>query len=201
MPRSAVGWIFLAGWLVACSSGGGSDGGKEGSAAADPSREASDVDPARDVRGADGVEVRYQFVDTPGGMTIEAVSDGEVQSLSCPTRTCAGYCDECAARACQAAGELAEACVRLVRDCSDSCTCAAIDGEGPGNSCGFPVCTTNRNLCYIGSGDPSTSDPTLPPDPAPDPAPDTDPTTPASRPSSASSSSPSSGSSAARPAE
>jgi hypothetical protein len=195
MVKRAAGWIFLAGWLVACGSGSGGPEARNRDSAADPGGESPDVAPARDVRGADGIEVQYQFVDTPGGMTIEAVSDSQVQSLSCPTRTCAGYCDECAARACQAAGELAAACAQLVSDCSDSCSCASNGGEGQPQSCGFPVCATNRNLCYIGNDDPSKLDPT----PFPEPAPDPDPTTPASRPSSASSA-PSSSSNAALPA-
>jgi hypothetical protein len=150
----------------------------------------SDVDPEgatpRRVRGADGVEVQYQFVDTSSGMTIEAVSGDQVQTLSCPTRTCAGYCDECAARACEASGELAEACQRLVNDCSQSCTCNN-SGAGQPSNCGFPVCATNRNLCYIGAADPSGVDLPLPSDPAPDPA---------SRPSSANGASSNAGSNA-----
>jgi hypothetical protein len=125
-------------------------------------------------------------------MTVEATSADQVLTQSCPTRTCAGLCDECAATACLAAGELAAACERLVANCSDSCSCGP--GAGQVGNCGFPVCTTDRNLCYIGDGLPAA----LPVDPSPDP----DPENPVIRPSgeSPSGSPSSSGSNAAQPA-
>jgi hypothetical protein len=170
MSRQAIGWVVLVGLSVACGSSGGTaqpdtePGSNNGEI--EPSTEANAADPAPDPA------VRYQFVGTPEGMTVEAVSGTEVQTFSCPTRSCAGFCDECAARACAASGELAGACAQLVRDCSDTCSC---NGEQGGiSSCGFPVCALNRNLCYIGdSGSLSV----------PGPQPDPNPLDPASRPS------------------
>jgi hypothetical protein len=146
------------------------------------------------VSGADGVT--YHMVETADGVSMEAVTSSEVQTVSCPVRTCGGLCDECAMRACQAAGELAAACERLVSDCRDACTCDS-SGIGAG-SCGLPVCATNRNLCYIGPGvDPRLLTPANP-EPEPDPSP-VSPTDGASSPSSAGTPAPS-GAGAAQPA-
>jgi hypothetical protein len=171
----------LVGFSVACSSGGGT---------AQPDSEAGsngEIEPSSEANATDTVApdpaVRYQFVGTPEGMTVEAVSATEVQTFSCPTRSCAGFCDECAARACAASGELSGVCAQLVRDCSDTCSC----NQEPGaiSSCGFPVCALNRNLCYIGESDQLS---------VPGPQPDPSPLNPASRPSNpAGSDAPSSG--------
>jgi hypothetical protein len=174
MLKQVIGCVVV-GLSVACGSAGGAapPDGEAGSndRAAEPSSEATDTtipDPA----------VRYQFVGTPEGMTVEAVSGTEVQTFSCPTRSCAGFCDECAARACAASGELAGICAQLVRDCSDTCSCNR-QPEGIA-SCGFPVCALNRNLCYIeNSAEPSTPD--APSGPQPDP----NPLDPSTRPSDA----------------
>lgn len=201
MPKRAVrrgvsrwAWAMCAAAAVwACGSDGSGSG--EGTPTGAPESEA-DVpaeEGTRDVRGADGVS--YRMVETAEGVVMEAVTDREVQTVSCPVRTCGGLCDECALRACQAAGELAEACERLVTDCNDSCTC---DGSGfaPG-SCGLPVCATNRNLCYIAPG----QDPLLPTPGDPEPRPDPSPVSPAdgSNPSNASTPAPN-GAGAAQPA-
>ena len=158
----AVGLCCLASvsGLGACSSGGGESNGAE------PEPGPAEQAPRR-VSGADGDdEVQYQLVETADGMTVEAVTSSQVQSFSCPTRSCQGVCDECAARACQAAGELSAACEGLVRSCNESCSCG-----GPAFSaanCGFPVCTTNRNLCYVGESEPSL-EPPVDPDVDPEP--------------------------------
>lgn len=184
-------WAVCAAAVWACGSGASGSGESEPANASE-----SDVDGApestRDVRGADGVT--YQMVETADGVTMEAVTSSEVQSVSCPTRTCAGLCDECALRACQAAGELAAACERLVSDCNGACTCD-VQGFGAG-SCGLPVCATNRNLCYIEPG----VDPRLPTpvDPEPDPSP-VSPIDGASNPSNAGTPAPN-GAGAAQPA-
>lgn len=182
MPKRVVGrrvcswaWVMGAAALWACGSGASGE-----SEPADTRGSDDDVAPhaTRDVSDADGVT--YQMVETAEGIVMEAVSSSDVQSVSCPIRTCGGLCDECAMRACQAAGELATACERLVRDCNDACTCDS-SGFAPG-SCGLPVCATNRNLCYVAP----ESDPRLlvPADPEPDPSPIT-PSNGASRPSNA----------------
>jgi len=198
MPKRAMGrgfpsWAWAmcaAAGLWACGASGGSDESEPASA-----RE-SDVEAApeatRDVSGADGVT--YRMVESADGVSMEAVTSSEVQTVSCPIRTCGGLCDECAMRACQAAGELAGACERLVSDCRDACTCDT-SGFGAG-SCGLPVCATNRNLCYIGPGvDPRLLDPV---DPEPDPSPFA-PSNGASTPSNAGTPAPN-GSGAAQPA-
>jgi len=176
MLRQAIGWVVLVGLSVACGSGGGT---------AQPDSEAGsngEIEPSSEANATDTVApepaVRYQFVGTPEGMTVEAVSGTEVQTFSCPTRSCAGFCDECAARACSASGELGGVCAQLVRDCSDTCSC---NGEPGGiSSCGFPVCALNRNLCYIENSD-DLSSPGTPSGPQPDP----NPLNPASRPPNA----------------
>jgi hypothetical protein len=185
--RSLLAAGVLAAGVLACSSGGGE------SAPATEAPEVVDREIDPDSAPPDTREVNYQFVDTPDGMTVEAISGDQVQSLSCPTRTCAGLCDECAAAACRAVGELAAACDRLTADCSSSCTCSGVGSDGP-SSCGFPVCATNRNLCYVGNDEGST--PGLPSGPAPDPAPES----PTTRPSGAPEAGSSSASSGARPA-
>jgi hypothetical protein len=176
MPKRAVGrrgwswaWAVCAAASVwACSSGGSSEPG-ESAPGSDPSSASSDVTPAdvapgetRDVRGADGL-VDYQLVETADGISMEAVTPTQVQTVSCPSRSCRGICDECAVRACAAAGELGEACERLARECNDTCTC---DGAGLNNNCGFPVCALNRNLCYVDPNQPLSPPPD---DPAPGP--------------------------------
>ena len=142
-----------------------------------PSADA-DEGAGRHVRGADGDEARYQLVDTSDGMTLEVVTPTDVQTFACPDSTCGSVCNECAARACEAVGELSEVCGRLVRDCNATCRCGAA-AFSPG-SCGFPVCATSGNLCYEAEGG---SLPT-PSDPEPDPNPITPPGGAADRPSS-----------------
>ena len=204
MPKRAVlrgvpswAWSMCAAAAVwACGSGASGSG-----ESAPANARGSEVDVAeegtRDVSGADGVD--YHMVDTADGVVMEAVSSSEVQTVSCPVRTCSGLCDECAMRACQAAGELAEACERLVSDCNDACTC---EGSGfAAGSCGLPVCATNRNLCYIDPG----LDPRLPAPGDPEPRPDPSPISPsdgASNPSNAGTpaDAPSNGAGAAQPA-
>jgi hypothetical protein len=162
---AAIGLLWGAGLLGGswgCSAGGAAEPASEGSPA-EPSRADEPLDPSR--AEPDSNDVVYQFVDTPNGMTVEATSGGAVQTQSCPNRTCAGFCDECAVRACLALGQLTGACERLVGDCNRACTCGGIEVNG--SNCGFPVCTTNRNLCYIGDG---SSQARLPPaGPEPDP--------------------------------
>lgn len=126
--------LGLGAGLWACGAGGDAEPA-EGSGAEPGEREVAP-------------EARYQFVPTPEGMVIEAVSEGAVQSFSCPTRTCAGLCDECAARACEAAGELGEACAALVSNCNETCRCGGPEQDVP--SCGFPVCAVDRMICYVG---------------------------------------------------
>jgi hypothetical protein len=174
---------LLAIGLVACSSGGGESTPSADARFAGPEVIAPEGTPA------DSREVNYQFVGTADGMTVEAISGDQVQTLSCPTRTCAGLCDECAAAACRAVGELAAACERLTADCSRSCACSGVGSDGL--NCGFPVCATNRNLCYIGEGEAAQSG--FPGGPVTDPSPEESPT---SRPSSASEAGSSSGSGA-----
>lgn len=111
-----------------------------------------------------GGGVRYQLVETPQGVSMEALTATAVHTFSCP-RTCSGLCDECAASACQAAGELLEVCTRLVRDCTTACTC---DTPASAFGCGFPVCTTDRYLCYVKDDERSLPAPAGPdPDPHP----------------------------------
>jgi hypothetical protein len=179
---------LLAMGLVACSSGGGESTPSADARFADPEVVAPEAIPPEGAP-ADSGEVNYQFVGTADGMTVEAISGDQVQTLSCPTRTCAGLCDECAAAACRAVGELAAACERLTADCSRSCTCSGVGSDGL--NCGFPVCATNRNLCYIDAGEAAESG--FPGGPVTDPSPEESPT---SRPSSASEAGSSSGSAA-----
>jgi hypothetical protein len=197
MLKRAIGWVVLGlgGFSLACGSGEGSSQ-TESEASAEPTRvEPASVPEANVPEASVPDAVRYQFVGTAEGMTVEAVSKAEVQTFSCPTPTCAGLCDECAARACEASGELAGACAALVRNCTDTCTCNQGPGSGIG-SCGFPVCAQNRNLCYYDGAD-EVLPGGVPGGPGPRPDPD-----PRIRPSSdPSSSTPSSaGANAAQPA-
>lgn len=142
MARRAVGGLMALLGLWACGSGDGSDSdaAREAGATSAPGEAASEQDVAP--------VARYQFVSTPDGMAVEALTDTQVQTFSCPTRTCAGLCDECAARACRSAGELGGACDLLVASCNDSCNCQG-GLENGSASCGFPVCTVDRMLCYV----------------------------------------------------
>jgi hypothetical protein len=153
--------IGLSG-LLAC----GSDaGGEAGAAPAAPGEaEPSEVEPTE---GAPALSGRYQFVETPEGMAVETFRAGSVQTVSCPVRSCAGLCDECAAAACRAAGELEAACNALVSSCAETCNC----GSG-GLGCGFPVCAFDRQICYLeGEGLSAAVPGGRPGDPGPDPAP------------------------------
>jgi hypothetical protein len=102
-----------------------------------------------------------------------------VTTFSCPTRSCAGLCDECAAQACRSAGELSGACQFLVTSCNDTCTC-----DAPNANCGFPVCAVDSMICYVG-GD--TSAPGGAPGGGPSDPTDPSPFGPAGRPSESSS--------------
>ena len=156
--RARVGSLWglgLALALGACS--GGDDTATSGASGAAP------ADPAALGEREVLPEAQYQFVPTPDGMVLEAVSEEGVQSFSCPTRNCAGLCDECAARACRAAGELGEACAALVTSCNTSCRCG---GEQSGaGSCGFPVCAADRMICYVGDEEPPAFGPDAPGEP------------------------------------
>lgn len=164
MMKRAFAWFLVAAGLSACSAG---DGASSVDESASPS--ASDA-PASDAVAPGERDVapvaRYRFVDTSDGMTVEATSDARVSTFSCPTRTCAGLCDECAAQACRSAGELSGACEFLVASCKDTCAC-----DAPNGNCGFPVCSFDSMICYVGgdtaapgTGAPggSPSDPTDP---------------------------------------
>jgi hypothetical protein len=158
MAKRALAGLLVVAGLWACSAGNEAAPDEPSTTPASPS--SGDVAPGeRDVAPL----ARYRFVDTPEGMTVEASTDAQVTTFSCPTRTCAGMCDECAARACSAAGELSEACQFLVNSCNDDCRC-----ESPGGNCGFPVCAANRMICYVGD---DTSAPELGPNGPADPSP------------------------------
>jgi hypothetical protein len=161
--------VALAGLLSACSSGG-EDAAGDG-ASVQPGQPTPGQAPAVDVdaESAPAPFGRYQFVDTPEGMTVEALRADGVLTLSCPARSCAGLCDECAAAACRAAGDLEAACALLAASCSERCNC---ESGGPG--CGFPVCAYDRQLCYIGDGEPleAAVPGTSPGAPGPDPSPE-----------------------------
>ncbi len=181
MRKSAFAAVVVAVWLAACSSGG------EGSSGADDGPSPADA-PESTEAGREPVDLDVQFVNTPGGMTVETISEREVQTFSCATSSCAGMCDECAAAACRDSGGLAGACRDLVALCKNTCTCAGGGGD-TGRDCGLPVCGVDLggiNVCMV-SNDPA--------DPASTPVPDAAPLDPAARP--ASSAAPSS---AARPA-
>ncbi|HTV20707.1 MAG TPA: hypothetical protein VMG12_18615 [Polyangiaceae bacterium] len=155
--RAFVGWVVSMG-LWACG------------AADDAPSDAAPASPAPGSAAPGGRDVtpvaRYQFVSTPEGMAVEAVSERQVQTFSCPSRTCAGLCDECAARACRAAGELSGACRLVVSSCNDSCSCPG-GTEGSG-SCGFPVCSVDRMVCLVGDAtDGLGGGPSAPGDPSP----------------------------------
>lgn len=178
MRKSAFATIVMTVWLGACGSGG--EGASDGDAPA-PADTPGSTEGAREP-----VDLDVQFVDTPGGMTVEAISEREVQTFSCANASCAGMCDECAATACRASGGLAGACRDLVAQCKNSCTCP---GSETGRGCGLPVCGVNLggiNVCMI--GDDAV-------DGASTPVPDATPLDPAARPASAANPS-----SAARPA-
>jgi hypothetical protein len=156
-----LGAVALSG-LVACSSGSGGASEEAAPEAAPP------VDVDAPAEGAADAPGRYQFVETPGGMTVESIRADGVQTLTCPTRSCLGLCDECAAAACRAAGELEAVCSGLVRSCTEACNC-----DSGGQRCGFPVCAYDRQLCYIGDDVPESELPGVDPnDPLPDPAPE-----------------------------
>jgi hypothetical protein len=102
-------------------------------------------------------------MDTADGMAIEAASAERSTLFLCPQRSCNGMCDECAAEACRASGESAEACQFLVSSCADTCNCTS---GGPG--CGFPVCALDRMICYVGDETSAPgSSPSEPGDPSP----------------------------------
>jgi hypothetical protein len=159
MTKQAL--FLVAAGLWACGGAGEAPAGEEDSTVSStaPAPSSGDVAPGE---GDVAPVARYRFVDTTDGMTVEATSDDQVTTFSCPTRTCGGMCDECAARACSAAGELSEACQFLVTSCNDTCRC-----ESPGGNCGFPVCAADRMICYV--DDTSTLDlgPNGPTDPSP----------------------------------
>ena len=170
----ALGLALLAGVgcssLVACGADEGTPPGGDAPADVAPAHATpgNDLDPAN---GAPQPFGRYQFVETDEGMTIEAQGANSVQTFSCPVRSCPGLCDECAAAACRAAGELESACAALVATCSDACNC------GPGSmGCGFPVYAFDSRICYIGDGQLTAPAPESPQDgpqgPAPDPQPE-----------------------------
>jgi hypothetical protein len=173
MAKRALAWFLVAAGLGACSAG------EEASPADESNPSSSDVAPSSDEVAPAERDVapvaRYRFVDTSDGMTVEASTDTQVSTFSCPTRTCAGLCDECAAQACRSAGELSGACEFLVASCNDSCTC-----ESPNGNCGFPVCALNSMICYVGD---DTSAPGFGPNDPTDPSP----FGPAGRPSESSS--------------
>lgn len=170
--RASAGFLVAVG-LWAC--GAGDEAAPRERAATPASPSSDEVAPGeRDVAPL----ARYRFVDTSEGMTVEATTDEQVATFSCPTRTCGGMCDECAARACSAAGELAGACQFLVDSCNDTCRC-----ESPGGNCGFPVCAADRMICYVSD---EVSAPELGPNGPTDPSP----FGPAGRPSESGSSDP-----------
>jgi hypothetical protein len=163
---------FLAVGLWACGAGN-DDAGNERDGSAEPGANGavapSDTPAAEvDVAPEGAAATRYQFVETPGGMTVEAIRADGVQTTSCPTRTCAGMCDECALAACRAAGELEGVCGALLATCESSCTCQSGSGAF---ACGFPVCSQNRWVCYLGDGQLPAEIPGDPagPDPTPEP--------------------------------
>jgi hypothetical protein len=173
MKLSAFG-VVVAGWLAACSSG------DEGSSSSDDgASQSSSSAPASGSGAREPVELDVRFVETPGGMTVEAISEREVQTFSCATRSCAGLCDECAAGACRDSGGLAGACRDLVAQCKNTCTCAG-GGSDTGRDCGLPVCGTSLggiNVCMIGNE---------PADATRTPVPDVTPLDPAARPAGSS---------------
>jgi hypothetical protein len=155
MAKRVLAFLVAVG-LSACSAGSGGDE----PAAAEPSSTppVDEVAPSeRDVAPV----ARYQFVDTAEGMAVESVSDTQVTTFICPTRTCTGLCDECAAEACRLSGELAEACQFLRTSCLDSCSC-----NTPQGNCGFPVCSFDSMVCYVDDTTPQLS-PSEPTDPNP----------------------------------
>jgi hypothetical protein len=184
---SSRGLALAVGFALSGLSACGSDAGGEGAPAEGaPAQEPSTVDVAP-AAGAPVSSSRYQFVETPEGMTVEAFGSSSVQTLSCGVRSCLGLCDECALAACRAAGDLESVCAALVASCSETCNC---DSGGP--NCGFPVCAFDRQLCYIGEGfagaspgDGPAGD--GPSGPNPDPSPEVD---PASNPSGSGASQP-----------
>jgi hypothetical protein len=154
--------VVMAGSL-ACGSGSGSAPGSEAEGEGDTPGASS-----RRVSGADGDEAQYRIVETPEGMAVEAVSADQVQTISCPARTCPGLCDECAQAACRASGGEASACGALAAQCTNSCACGSFGGD----RCGFPVCAENPRICYIEASAPASAPGTpIPgdPEPAPDP--------------------------------
>jgi len=158
MATRAWGWWAVSLGLWAC--GAGDEAPSESAPASAPGDQAtpleSDVAPVS----------RYQFVSTPDGMAVEAVSEDQVQTFSCRTNTCASLCDECAARACQAAGSRSDTCASVVSNCNDSCSCQGRAGSTPG--CGFPVCALDRMICYVGDeADEPRLDPSAPIGPSP----------------------------------
>lgn len=156
--RMFAGFLVAVG-LLACSAGEEASPVDESSPPTDAVPPANEVLPEeRDVAPV----ARYRFVDTSDGMSLEAVTDTQVASFSCPTRTCTGLCDECAARACRSAGELSEACQFLVTRCNDTCTC-----ESPNGNCGLPVCASDSKICYVGDDTSLGSSPSDPNDPSP----------------------------------
>jgi hypothetical protein len=156
--RMLAGFLVAVG-LVACSAG------EEASPVDEPSPSADAVPPADEVTPEErdvAPVARYRFVDTSDGMTVEAATDTQVTTFSCPTRTCAGLCDECAARACLSAGELSGACQFLVTSCNDTCTC-----ESPNGNCGLPVCASDSKICYVADEASLSRGPSDPTDPSP----------------------------------
>jgi hypothetical protein len=158
MAKRALAWFLVAAGLSACSAGSGGD---EPSAAVEPSSTAPVDEVAPSERDVAPV-ARYQFVDTTEGMAVESVSDTQVTTFICPTRSCTGLCDECAAEACRLSGELAEACQFLRTSCLDSCVC-----NSPQGNCGFPVCSFDSMICYVGDDTAPQLSPSDPGDPNP----------------------------------
>jgi hypothetical protein len=133
---------MVAAGLWACGAGDPADANPgNGEASPTDGQPSDEVVPAeRDVAPV----ARFRFIDTAEGMAVEAASEERSMLFLCPQRSCNGMCDECAAEACRASGESAEACQFLVSSCADTCNCAS--GE-PG--CGFPVCAFDRMICYV----------------------------------------------------
>jgi hypothetical protein len=158
MAKRALAWFLVGVGLSACSAGDeASPPGESSAPSADAVPSSDEVTPAeRDVTPV----ARYRFVDTSDGMTVEATTDSQVSTFSCPTRSCAGLCDECAAQACRSSGELSGACQFLVTSCNDTCTC-----DSPNGNCGFPVCAVDSMICYVAADTAPNGAPGAPSDP------------------------------------
>lgn len=136
MTMRAFGWCLVGVGLWACGAGG--DAPPAAPEASEPgSNEAAP--PEADVASV----ARYRFVDTEEGMTVEAVSETQVLTFSCPQRSCGSMCSDCALQACRQSGELEAVCDGLLERCVDTCDCNGAP------SCGFPVCAFDRMICYV----------------------------------------------------